>query len=156
MMKLPMTAVLRGQIYEKLAKAALESKFPNLSMTAVGRQGDRGIDLIGRVCNTEVLVQCKSTSSKAPGLLWRELIGVCSRSDQSLNMQSDIHKKALGILVSPLPMTPIAHTEFMASTSPLVHCVIPFPGLKNVDPSSVIRALVLNRAAEGCLDMLTK
>lgn len=163
---LPLSPVIRGRVYEASAQVALEGRIMGLSLTGVGHAGDRGIDFVGRLAEVEILVQCKSSPSKAPGLLWRELIGACMEPGTMYPLPSQPTtcfphnalpvKSALGILVSPLPMTAQSHSEFSLASLPLVHCILPFARVRKVGEDfdavqPVIRSFLVNGAGRRVL-----
>ncbi|GMM51152.1 hypothetical protein DASB73_021100 [Starmerella bacillaris] len=179
---LPLTTTLRGRLYESTAKTVLESKYPGLILCSVGRAGDRGVDLLGEFKDIEFLVQCKSSPSKAPGGLWRELIGACdpmynshdgTRLIQHPEMKTTYNnrvsksgdqntKKMLALLVSPLPMTSQAHAEFSSSKIPLIHCILPLSKVRLKEDGELeasagkIRSIIANSMAEKILKMIEK
>lgn len=111
----------RGTLYEYTVKYVLEKELKIRRAQRCGRAGDMGVDLTGYYSpesnDTEdllLLVQCKSSSTKLAGKLFREMAGVFSsaRIDPA---------NTLMIAASPSFMTKPGMEEFMSSTVPMAY-----------------------------------
>lgn len=143
----PLNAALSGKLYENITQIALQKRFSSLGLgplMLVGRAGDRGVDLVGKWREIDFLVQCKATSKRIPGAVWRDLGGVYT---QRLTLKTT---PTMIALASPAPMTQPAFTEFMSSEIPYMHCILERARKADTTVPSV-NSVVCNLAAQTLL-----
>lgn len=141
----PLNSARSGKIYENITQIALQKRFSSLGLgplMLVGKAGDRGVDLAGKWKDIDVFVQCKFTTKRIPGAIWRDLGGVY--------FQRLTHKTTptLIALASPTPMTEPALTEFLSSEAPYLHCILGRMRTNSTKMPS-ISSVVCNLAAEA-------
>lgn len=115
----------RGTLYEYTVKNVLEKELKVKRTERCGKAGDMGVDLTGYFVpqgskkdeELMMLVQCKSSSTKLAGKLFREMAGVFSSA--RIDPQN-----TLMVAASPAFMTKPGMEEFMSSTVPMAYLQI--------------------------------
>lgn len=136
------SSVFRGTMYELAVKHVLESQLNCQNLTRSGGTGDYGIDLFGQwdlsqyqragkaaagalaaksdidlASDVSVLVQCKNHSGKIGATVVRELGGIYDYHVKTRTAR----RTTFMFLVSPEPLTPLAHAQLNTSSIPMAH-----------------------------------
>ncbi|CAN6620744.1 hypothetical protein TRVA0_008S01200 [Trichomonascus vanleenenianus] len=156
------TTTFQGLAYEYNVKYTLEQLF-GAQLMRCGGSGDTGVDLRGRCFvgggeDIQIIVQCKSSKTKVPGKLLREMDGVYSYHV----MGSEDEKKTVIIVAAANGLTKQGLAHFERTNTPLISMQIDHVAplydrkravyhMDSVTKGGVLRSMMFNSSAKTLL-----